>query len=118
MRRRLASPAQTVSSGIRDEAIDEVSEPLNTTKQLDRRASFFADDGMVERIELALLRIEEEEFNIDEEDDCEVDIESPLNRSLCLRHYSLNHVVNIDEDINRCDDQQGHEDGEENGDSS
>jgi len=68
---------------------------------------------VVEQVELALVRSEEEEFNVDEEDNCEVDIEAPLNRSLCLENYSLNHVVNIDEDIHRCNGQQGHEDGEE-----
>ena len=62
MRRRLAlasaSPAQQVSSSIRDDAIDEVSEPLKSTKH--SRASFHADDEVVEQIELASVQIEEE----------------------------------------------------------
>ena len=65
MRRRLAALAQPVSS-IRDEEINEVSEPPNSTKQLDRGVTFHADDNMVEAQELALVRSGEEEFAIDE----------------------------------------------------
>ena len=66
MRRRLAlaSPAQPVSSSIKDDAIDEVSEPLKSTKH--SRASFHADDEVVEQLELASVQIEEEEFNVEE----------------------------------------------------
>jgi len=67
MRRRLAlaSPAQPVSSSIKDDAIDEVSEPLKSTKH--SSASFHADDELVEQLELALVQIEEEEFNAEED---------------------------------------------------
>ena len=99
---RLAATAQPVSI-IRDEVIlNEVSEPLNTTKQLDRGVSFQTEDDMVEQVELAFVRREEEE----------VVTEAPPSRSLHLGNYSLNHVVNIYEDMHRCDDQQGSEDGE------
>jgi len=82
MRRRLAATAQPVSI-IRDEVINEVSEPLNTTKQLNRGVSFQTEDVMVEQVELALVRREEEEFNV-----CEVD-----KRRLSIAHCALDIIL-------------------------
>ena len=69
MRRTLASPAQPVSSGLREEdAIVEVLGSSNLTEQPDREFRFHAEkeDGVVEQLELGLVQIEEEEFNVDE----------------------------------------------------
>ena len=60
MRRRLASPAQPVRSCIRGDAISEVSEPLNSTKQPDIKVRFHAEGDVVEHLELGLVRSEEE----------------------------------------------------------
>jgi len=66
LRHRLAAPAQPVSSIISVEAKQEVSESRNSTIQPDRGVRFQADDDIVEKLELALGRSEEEEFNVDE----------------------------------------------------
>jgi len=70
MRRRLATPApaQTVSSCTKDnvKVINNSSEPLNAATLPDRQVDFHAEDDVVSQLELALVRTEEEELNVDE----------------------------------------------------
>ena len=67
MRSRLApASSQLISSCIKDEdVIDEGCEPPNSSKQPDRGFRFHPEDDVAERLELAAIRSEEEEFNVD-----------------------------------------------------